>query len=92
MYGNTNISSEAVVGCLQVLRKIKELSKLSRNNFPLGGLRKEVHKAKNESFHLGYFSYCIKRRIKIAIQRTSGGEREVETSRIMFNKKFYSHS
>lgn len=77
---------------MQVSRKIQELSKLSRNNFPLGGPRKEFHKAKNESFHLDYFSYCTKKMIELAIQRTSGGEREVKTSRIMFNKKVYSHS
>lgn len=76
---------------MQVLRKIEELSKLSRSNFPLGGLRKEVHKEKNESFHLGYFSNHIKKMIEIAIQRTSGGEMEVKTNWIMFNKKVYSH-
>jgi len=75
-----------------VFAGIKELSKLSRKNFSLGGLRKEVPRAKNERFHLGYFSYCIKKKIEVEIQRTSRVEREVMTSQIMLNKKVYRHS
>lgn len=78
MYGTTNLSSAVVVQCLQSLRETKELSRLSRNSFHLGGLRKEVHNP-DEIFHsLPYFSYPIKR-IEIAILRTRG-EREVKKS------------
>lgn len=61
MYGNTNLSSAVVVWCLQLLREIKELSKLSRNNFHLGGLRKEVHNPDEIFRSLPYFSYHIKK-------------------------------
>lgn len=55
----------------------------------------QVKRFKNlygRGFRLGFFSYCMKKKLEIAIRRTSRGKKEAKTSPIMFNNKVYSNS